>query len=134
MIRFLRRAALVPLAFVTVLGACGDDFGVSEEGVDVEPIQAPDPKTAVGFVPGAANITFEALPPVETIIRRSPFEDRVGKPFDRRQFNLRTPIPFDLDNDFIDNLVAWPVDAGVEVADAGVEVADAGVEDAGCTE
>jgi hypothetical protein len=126
--KILHRLAVVPLAYVTALGACGDEMGVNEMD-DVAPITAPDPKTPVPFIPGAAHTTFEAVPPAESVERRSPLDERIGKDFDRRIDDRVAPFNGDLfiDADFLPELA--PVTFVVAEVDAGtpVECADGSV-------
>ncbi len=92
------RLAILPLATVTVLGACGQDLGVTTEPFGTE-IRAPEPKQAA----------FEGF------ARKQPaYDERMGLVFDRR-FNTPAPQPFAIDRELVQPVLVEPVLSFVEV-------------------
>ena len=96
----LPRLAFLPLAFVTVLGACGG-YGIGEP-LDSDPVRAVGPGQTSAFVPGPQQQIFD----VDIVARQLSVPIRIEKTFDRRLFDTPSPVPL---IDFIDNQV---VDVG----------------------
>jgi hypothetical protein len=112
----LARLAVLPLAYVTVLGAC-NGIGVTE-GFDAEPAnKGPISEPGLPFVPNVEGGTIDFVQPVGQVEIRRLRDKRVSELDPRIDVRGGEPIPFE--PLFVEAAPSWPVAPQPAVADAG---------------